>query len=75
MSTSKVKASALELRVIDLTIKMFSEPVLELDLPLLEQHLEARLEQPLSQEKVEVQEVQRQDNFLIQWVVVVVIQE
>jgi DNA polymerase len=40
MSTSKVKASALELRVIDLTIKMFSEPVLELDLPLLEQHLE-----------------------------------
>lgn len=33
--------SATELRVIDLTIKMFSEPVLELDLPLLEQHLEA----------------------------------
>jgi DNA polymerase len=32
--------SATELRVIDLTIKMFSEPVLELDLPLLEQHLE-----------------------------------
>jgi DNA polymerase I-like protein with 3'-5' exonuclease and polymerase domains len=29
-----------ELRLIDLTIKMFSEPVLELDLPLLEQHLE-----------------------------------
>lgn len=38
MSTSK--ASALELSVINLTIKMFSEPVLELDLPLLEQHLE-----------------------------------
>ena len=33
--------SGTELRVIDLTIKMFSEPVLELDLPLLEQHLEA----------------------------------
>lgn len=29
-----------ELQVINLTIKMFSEPVLELDLPLLEQHLE-----------------------------------
>lgn len=29
-----------ELKLIDLTIKMFSEPVLELDLPLLEQHLE-----------------------------------
>lgn len=39
MSTSN-KASALELSVINLTIKMFSEPVLELDLPLLEQHLE-----------------------------------
>jgi len=34
------KVSALELSVIDLTIKMFSEPVLELNLPLLEQHLE-----------------------------------
>jgi DNA polymerase len=38
------KVSALtrtgELQVINLTIKMFSEPVLELDLPLLEQHLE-----------------------------------
>jgi len=32
--------SETELKVIDLTIKMFSEPVLELDLPLLEQHLE-----------------------------------
>jgi DNA polymerase len=29
-----------ELKLIDLTIRMFSEPVLELDLPLLEQHLE-----------------------------------
>lgn len=29
-----------ELKVIDLTIKMFSEPLLDLDLPLLEQHLE-----------------------------------
>jgi len=35
------KTSALELQVIDLTIKMFSEPVLELDLPLLESHLTA----------------------------------
>jgi DNA polymerase len=34
------KVSALELQVINLTIKMFSQPVLELDLPLLEQHLE-----------------------------------
>jgi len=34
------KVSSLELSVINLTIKMFSEPVLELDLPLLEQHLE-----------------------------------
>jgi hypothetical protein len=33
------KVSRLELQVIDLTIKMFSEPLLELDLPLLEQHL------------------------------------
>ena len=28
-----------ELRLIDLTLRMFTEPVLELDLPLLEQHL------------------------------------
>lgn len=34
------EVSDTELKVIDLTIKMFSEPVLELDLPLLEQHLE-----------------------------------
>jgi DNA polymerase len=31
---------ALELKVIDATLKMFVEPILELDLPLLEQHLE-----------------------------------
>jgi DNA polymerase len=29
-----------ELKLIDLTLRMFTEPVLELDLPLLEQHLE-----------------------------------
>ncbi len=29
-----------ELKLIDLTVKMFSEPVLELDIPILEQHLE-----------------------------------
>jgi hypothetical protein len=29
-----------ELKLIDLTVRMFSEPVLELDLPILEQHLE-----------------------------------
>lgn len=29
-----------ELKVIDATLRMFSEPVLELDLPLLEQHLQ-----------------------------------
>lgn len=29
-----------ELKLIDLTIRMFSEPMLELDLPMLEQHLE-----------------------------------
>lgn len=33
--------SAKELHVIDLTIRMFSEPVLELDLPKLEEHLDA----------------------------------
>ena len=33
------RVSDLELKVIDLTIKMFSEPVLELDLAGLEQHL------------------------------------
>lgn len=33
------KMSAVELKLVDLTIRMFSEPVLELDLPLLEQHL------------------------------------
>ena len=30
----------IELKVIDATLKMFVEPILELDLPLLEQHLE-----------------------------------
>ena len=34
------KMSATEIKLIDLTIRMFSEPVLELDLPLLEQHLD-----------------------------------
>jgi len=34
------KTSPTELRVVDLTIRMFSEPVLELDLPVLERHLE-----------------------------------
>ena len=34
------KVSETELQVISLTIKMFSEPVLEINLPLLEQHLE-----------------------------------
>ena len=29
-----------ELKLIDLTLRMFTEPILELDLPLLEQHLE-----------------------------------
>ncbi len=29
-----------ELKLIDLTLRMFTEPVLELDLPSLEQHLE-----------------------------------
>ena len=29
-----------EIRLIDLTLRMFTEPVLQLDLPLLEQHLE-----------------------------------
>ncbi len=32
--------SVKELKIIDLTIKMFTEPVLMLDVPLLEQHLE-----------------------------------
>lgn len=35
-----IHVSPIELEVINLTIKMFSEPVLELNLPLLEQHLE-----------------------------------
>ena len=34
------KFPAKELKVIDVTLKMFTEPVLELDLPSLEQHLE-----------------------------------
>jgi hypothetical protein len=33
-----------ELRLIDLTIKMFSEPVLEIDVPVLEEHLKDVLE-------------------------------
>jgi DNA polymerase len=32
--------SRIELKLIDLTLRMFTEPVLELDLPSLEQHLE-----------------------------------
>jgi hypothetical protein len=32
-----------ELRIIDCTLRMFVEPILELDLGLLEQHLESRL--------------------------------
>lgn len=34
------RVSSTELEVINITTKMFSEPALELDLPLLEQHLE-----------------------------------
>lgn len=34
------KMSAVELKLVDLTIRMFSEPVLDLDLPLLELHLD-----------------------------------
>ena len=33
-----------ELRLIDLTVKMFSEPVLEIDVPVLEEHLKEVLE-------------------------------
>lgn len=34
------KMSAIEIKLVDLTIRMFSEPVLDLDLPLLELHLD-----------------------------------
>ena len=35
----KVSVPTKELKLIDLTIKMFSEPMIELDVPLLEEHL------------------------------------
>ena len=38
------RMSAVELKLVDLTIRMFSEPVLELDLPLLELHLDTVVE-------------------------------
>jgi hypothetical protein len=35
------KVSEVEIKLIDLTVRMFSEPVLELDLPALENHLQS----------------------------------
>lgn len=55
-----------ELRLIDLTIRMFADPVLRLNLPLLEQHLEevkARKEALLSTAGVEKEVLMSQPKF------------
>ena len=56
----------LELKVIDATLKMFVEPSLELDLPLLEQHLEdvkERKERLLAAAKAKVDDLMSNDKF------------
>ena len=56
----------LELKVIDATLKMFVEPSLELDLPLLEQHLEDvkdRKEKLLAAAKAKVDDLMSNDKF------------
>jgi DNA polymerase len=55
-----------ELSVIDTTLKMFIEPVLELDLPLLEQHLEdvkERKEKLLESAAANVDDLMSNDKF------------
>jgi len=55
-----------ELKVIDTTIKMFTEPTLELDLPLLEQHLEnvkAKKEQLLEMAAANRDDLMSNDKF------------
>lgn len=55
-----------ELRVIDLTLRMFVEPKLELDLPLLEQHLaetKAKKESLLTGSGVEKEELMSNQKF------------
>ena len=55
-----------ELKVIDTTIKMFTEPTLELDLPLLEQHLEnvkAKKEQLLEMAEANRDDLMSNDKF------------
>lgn len=57
---------ARELKVIDTTIKMFTEPTLELDLPLLEQHLEnvkAKKEQLLEMAEANRDDLMSNDKF------------
>jgi DNA polymerase len=57
---------AKELKLIDLTIRMFAEPVLQLNLPLLEQHLEevkARKEELLSAAGVSKEVLMSQPKF------------
>lgn len=55
-----------ELKVIDTTLKMFVEPILQLDLPLLEQHLEdvkERKEKLLEAVKVDKELLMSNDKF------------
>jgi DNA polymerase I-like protein with 3'-5' exonuclease and polymerase domains len=55
-----------ELKLIDLTVRMFTDPVLRLDLPLLEQHLEdvkARKEELLTAANVSKQTLMSQPKF------------
>lgn len=55
-----------ELKVIDLTLRMFIEPKLELDLPLLEQHLaetKAKKENLLTESGVEKEELMSNQKF------------
>lgn len=57
---------AKELKLIDLTIRMFADPVLQLNLPLLEQHLEevkARKEELLSAAGVDKEVLMSQPKF------------
>ena len=55
-----------ELKVIDTTLKMFVEPILELDLPLLEQHLEdvkERKEKLLEAAAAHIDDLMSNDKF------------
>jgi len=57
-----------ELKVIDTTLKMFVEPILELDLPLLEQHLEdvkERKEKLLEAAASHIDDLMSNDKFAV----------